>query len=215
MAFSLHLKAKGWLVLIFVGVGLAGRLIQKPVNRDSMEIKPGPVASLFLGQKSGFLGQKSWFTKQENKRPSRTPGPTQISTRTLTISATPLLVERPSATPLALTKNLLAANLSGTTIEVLNGSGAPRVARSLSIVLERFGVRSLKVENADRFNYAQTILRYSRQHARRARFLARAMGLGEDRIFPSSSLPKDVQVSIILGSDHGPIIQHVTDVPWK
>lgn len=194
------------MVLLLIGVGLAGRFIQEPVKRDSMEIKPGPVASI-------FLGQKSWVRKKENNLASRTKGRAEVGLPMAVLSPTPLPVERVDDTPEPLSKHLLAKNLSGTTIEVLNGTGAPRVARSLSIVLERFGVRSLKVENADRWNYTQTILRYSLQHARRARFLARAMGLGEDRIFPSSSLPKKVQVSIILGSDHASIIQHVTDVP--
>lgn len=86
-------------------------------------------------------------------------------------------------------------------IEILNGNGKVGTTRGVATVLVRLGFRLIRTDNADRFDYRETlVIGQGRQNETAARQVAAALGRGSLQLevrAPSAV----VDVSIIVGDD--------------
>ena len=92
-------------------------------------------------------------------------------------------------------------------VEVLNGCGVNKVALSLSVLLDRRRIRTLRAENAKHWNYQETLIRYPPGARRRALALAKIMDVPETRVSLQENLTSGLDLSIILGADHARILK--------
>lgn len=87
-------------------------------------------------------------------------------------------------------------------VEVLNGTTQPGLARTATRQLRSHGIDVTAYGNAD--STARTTLLVRRGDERRARLVARALGVGQIREQPDSS--RRLDVTVILGEDFHPAL---------
>ena len=153
----------------------------KPAPREGL----GPLSNAYLSNATG--------SGQDEERGPLVPSffPTAVQTR--------VFIQVPQA-----------VTLEGLKIEILNGSGAPKVALKLSVALDRRKIRTLRVDNADRWNYSGTQLRCRPQGLPRALALAELLGLEPASVSADFPVPQDADVAVILGLDHEQVLQEAS-----
>ena len=98
-------------------------------------------------------------------------------------------------------------DLAGTRVEVLNGCGVNKVALGLSVVLDRRRIRTVRAENAEHWNYRETLIRYPPGARRRALALAEILDVPETRVSLRETLASGLDLSIVLGADHARVLK--------
>ncbi len=94
-----------------------------------------------------------------------------------------------------------AADLEDARISVLNGSGIEGVATATSEYLQSRGLNVVEVANANRLDYAKTIVIDYTGNPYTTRFLHELMGLSESQILSQPSPDSEIDVEVILGAD--------------
>ncbi len=85
-------------------------------------------------------------------------------------------------------------------VEVLNGTNRSGLARTAARLLRSHGIDVVSYDNAD--STAETLLLVRRGDERRARVVARALGVGKIRLEPDTT--RLVDVTVVLGEDFRP-----------
>ena len=86
-------------------------------------------------------------------------------------------------------------------IQILNGCGAPGIARRVANCMRNKGYDVRETGNATRFNYSKSQVICRVDDASLARLTADDLGVAEISVDPDPTLV-DVEVTIILGNDH-------------
>lgn len=88
-------------------------------------------------------------------------------------------------------------------VEVMNGTDHRGLARTAARQLRSHGIDVVYYDNAD--STAETLLLVRRGDERRARVVARALGVGKIRLEPDST--RLVDVTVVLGEDYRPVME--------
>ncbi len=94
-----------------------------------------------------------------------------------------------------------AARAENASVAVLNGSGIEGLAGRTTEWLVSQGIQVAKTDNADRLDYAKTLLIDYTGNPYTARYLMGLMGLSESQILSQVGENSEVDVALILGSD--------------
>lgn len=164
---------------LFIALCLAGVIVRP--SRPSPDKAGGPFTRAYLGEGAEL--------------PTRTPeAQRNLPSPKTTVPEIPTAVPEPQT-------------LEGLEIEIQNGSGAPKVALKLSVALDRRRIRTLRVYNADRWNYATTQIRARPAFAESARMLAELLGLDETNLSLEGKIAEDADLVVILGQDHDRVVR--------
>lgn len=88
-------------------------------------------------------------------------------------------------------------------VELLNGCGVKGVANTFSELLKREGFDVVNVENAERFDYENTIVIDRRAVSREnANLVARTLGVDKDKVLPMPNADAQLDVTVIIGADY-------------
>lgn len=87
-------------------------------------------------------------------------------------------------------------------IEVLNGCGVSGIAAQFTDYLRAKGFDVVKTDNYESFNIRRTVVIDRRGVLRNGVRVARALGLGEERVLQEANEAYLLDASLILGSDY-------------
>lgn len=90
-------------------------------------------------------------------------------------------------------------------VEILNGCGLPGIAGKMSDFLRKNQLDVVRAENADHFNYDQTLIISRNENQDGLKLVAGAFGLELDNSSRIKHIPDeklDVDVTVIIGSDY-------------
>lgn len=133
--------------------------------------------------------------------PTSTRSPTATATRqTAGQTATPSATPKPTASPTA--KERLVQEAAR--VELLNGAGIRNLAAGTRAILQAEGVQVVRIGDADRFTYAETLLIVYVDKPLARDLLIRKLGIKPQnvRVTPSATMGADLRV--ILGKDRTP-----------
>jgi hypothetical protein len=86
-------------------------------------------------------------------------------------------------------------------IQILNGCGKGGVGQQFQTFLENRNVKIANTENADHFEYLNTIIHTSSATSE-ASAIAELLGLGKERVLPGNPRWRNYDVTIIIGKDY-------------
>ena len=87
-------------------------------------------------------------------------------------------------------------------VQVLNGCGVDGVAKNFVSFLNRENYLVTNVDNADNFNYANSIIYLNGDHAEEALAIAGLLGIPTERILPANGKWKEYHITVIIGKDY-------------
>ena len=87
-------------------------------------------------------------------------------------------------------------------IQVLNGCGKGGVGKEFEDFLEGRNVKISNTENADHFDYLNTIVHSNSSATAEAGTIANYLGLGQERVLPGNPRWRDYDLTIIIGKDY-------------
>lgn len=96
-----------------------------------------------------------------------------------------------------------AADLEDASLAVLNGSGVEGMATATGEYLRGQGLNVVEIANADRLDYAKTLIIDYTGNPYTSRYLSEMMGISESQILRGPAEGSDVDVAVILGADWG------------
>jgi hypothetical protein len=94
-----------------------------------------------------------------------------------------------------------AAKVENAKVSVLNGAGVEGLAGLTADYLRAQGLNVTTVGNADRLDYAKSIVIDYTGKPYTAKYLMNLMGLSESQILSQTNPDSDVDVAVILGAD--------------
>ncbi|MGA9531905.1 MAG: LCP family protein [Anaerolineales bacterium] len=94
-----------------------------------------------------------------------------------------------------------AADLEDAKVSVLNGAGIEGLATSTAEFLRGKGLNVIEIANANRLDYAKTILIDYTGNPYTSRYLSELMNLSESQILSQPSPDNEIDISVILGAD--------------
>ena len=94
-----------------------------------------------------------------------------------------------------------SGSAAAATVEVLNGTTVPGLARGTAPLLQSFGYRVLSIGNADHYEYAATVVLDRRGTPELAARVAELMGCGRSRTELDPAVDPEVDLTIVLGGD--------------
>jgi hypothetical protein len=93
-------------------------------------------------------------------------------------------------------------NQSKPRVQVLNGCGVDGVAKNFVNFLNRENFLVTNVDNADNFNYANSIVYLNGDYAEEAMDIAGLLGIPTERILPANGKWKAYHITVIIGKDY-------------
>lgn len=93
------------------------------------------------------------------------------------------------------------AQLEGARISVLNGAGIEGLAGQTADYLREQGLNVIEVANADRLDYAKTIVIDYTGNPYTSKFLVELMGLSESQILMQTEPESETDLAVIVGAD--------------
>jgi hypothetical protein len=93
-------------------------------------------------------------------------------------------------------------NQSKPRVQVLNGCGVDGVAKNFVNFLNRENFLVTNVDNADNFNYANSIVYLNGDYAEEAMEIAGLLGIPTERILPANGKWKAYHITVIIGKDY-------------
>jgi LCP family protein required for cell wall assembly len=96
-----------------------------------------------------------------------------------------------------------AADLEDAQLAVRNGSGVEGLATATGEFLRGQGLNVVEIANADRLDYAKTLIIDYTGNPYTTRYLSVLMGVSESQILSQSSAEGEIDVAVILGADWG------------
>jgi len=134
-------------------------------------------------------------TKQPSPTATKQPPSPPAPTATRQPSPTPV----PTAAPVTDEKTRLAQE--GARVEILNGTNTKGLAARTRTFLQGRGVNVVRIGDADRYTYTQTIIYdYSGRHPFTRDLIARLLGVAPQNVRRSSNPAAGVDLRIVLGS---------------
>jgi hypothetical protein len=94
-----------------------------------------------------------------------------------------------------------AADLEDARLAVRNGSGIEGLATATGDYLTGQGLNVVEVANADRLDYAKTLIIDYTGNPYTTRYLSELMGVSESQILSQPSPESEIDLAVILGSD--------------
>ncbi|MFP3852652.1 MAG: LCP family protein [Anaerolineales bacterium] len=94
-----------------------------------------------------------------------------------------------------------AAQLENARVAVLNGAGIEGIATTTADYLQEQGLNVVEIANANRLDYAKSIIIDYTGNPYTTRYLSELMGLSESQILSQPTPDNDVDVEVVLGAD--------------